>query len=571
MLALNREGDQHQPPPAKDTDVLQQVYPLNLEQLSEEAGVTKEEILDGFYQDKKSKVKGRKLQTTASFKKRFGQSIRKLTGFLVDIKKTKKKTEKNAQPSHRIERAESPLLRISSTFITSSSAGSILKNDDKSGLRAASPLCSVNVVSTTSYDVEASKPTHPDEICNNAFLIQTERPSEYSMELPPKQLLLALPQAPCLEQTETLPSAVKEVTVEAAQVNGSLSVQLIVKKEVPVIGFVILITALCAVSSQGAVLNTLVGVPPLLKLFWRMSGASVVFFPLAAYKIYKKQRFPRTSMRVKLKFLLCVIGYTSMNSAFILSLSLTSIGHAYIFSNCHSIVMVTCKLLFGSTLVRPLEIFGAIVGFSGAALTTLDRSASISTAHPTSLEGDLIGFASACAACIYLFCAKTLRAKVGVRIFLFCLVTALWMMLLPIILTVYPEVEFSTHSEYGIFGWVNHLKVEAYIVVIGSFLGTMGFITSLKYFDPLVVSCTMLMQPIVATIIGIAIGMDSVPGMYTFFGGCSVILGCVLVLLGSRSSTTSIDVTPAFTAPSHVPIEEEDDLKSFTHTTYGSM
>lgn len=83
------------------------------------------------------------------------------------------------------------------------------------------------------------------------------------------------------------------------------------------------------------------------------------------------------------------------------------------------------------------------------------------------------------------------------------------------------------------------------MVVVGSVIGTMGFVAAMKYFDPLVVSLGMLTEPIVATIIGVFVGVASVPGIATFVGGAGVLTGRLLVILASHRTETRVDVSDA--------------------------
>lgn len=380
-----------------------------------------------------------------------------------------------------------------------------------------------------------------------------------------------------LRRFSQLPSDVQEVKMEAVMLphqyqsqsllhagvttNSAVSVNVVVKKQVPVVGYVILITALCSISSQGAVQDLLVGVPPLLKVFWRMTGASLAFAPLAIASLWQNNwALPVLSVRKKALFALCGVSYAIYNATFIVALSLTSVGHTYIFSNCHSLLMVLLKLVLRQPL-GVLELVGAGVGFSGGVITTLDHhSASASAAasshlggHEASTLGDMIAFAGAFAGVAYLMSAKQVRHTMDVFVFMWMLVTTVAVLVLLVLLWDHEALGssnfLSTDATHGLFGWVHHIGIEAYVVLVGSFAGTMGFVTSLKYFDPLVVSVTMLTEPVVATVIGICIGVDELPGLLTFLGGCAVLTGCALVILASHKTSARVDVSDALVVP----------------------
>lgn len=401
-----------------------------------------------------------------------------------------------------------------------------------------------------------------------------------------------------LRRFSNLPSDVQEIKMEAVVLqqpthqsllhNGlksssnAVSVNVVVKKQVPLVGYVILIIALCAISSQGAVQDLLVGVPPLLKVFWRMTGASLAFAPLALASLWQNNWvLPVLTTRKKALFALCGVSYAIYNATFIVALSLTSVGHTYIFTNCHSLLMVLLKLVLGQPL-GVLELVGAGVGFSGGIITTMDHHSATATpshigGHEASTLGDMIAFAGAFAGVAYLMSAKRVRPTMDVFVFMWTLVTAVAVLVLVVLVLSDHETLggshesfLSTDATHGLFGWVHHVGIEVYVVLVGSFAGTMGFVTSLKYFDPLVVSVTMLTEPVVATAIGICIGVDELPGPLTFLGGCAVLTGCALVMLASHKTSARVDVSDALVVPKGAAqrLEQLSIQKRRRHSTF---
>lgn len=331
--------------------------------------------------------------------------------------------------------------------------------------------------------------------------------------------------------------------------SAAATVKVFVKKQVPLVGYLILFTADIAVASQGAALNLLEHVPPLLKLFWRVSGAALAFLPLAVLSL-RQHGLPPLSTRRKLEFVVCVVSHTWFNASFLLALSLTSIGHVYIFNNSHSLLIVVLKLMLRQPLSTQ-ELMGAAIGFSGGAVTTLDH-AKISpseSAAPSSVRGDLLAFAGAFGGVAYLLTAKRLRAAMDTPVFLCALMVCESLLLLAVLVTFRHElgVQLSPlSSRAGPIGWVwHHPFAEAYMVLVGSVVGTMGFIVAMKYFDPLVVSLGMLTEPVLATVIGVAVGVATVPGLPTFVGGAGVLFGCFLVIRASHRTESHVDVSDA--------------------------
>ncbi|KAJ0398419.1 hypothetical protein ATCC90586_003561 [Pythium insidiosum] len=404
----------------------------------------------------------------------------------------------------------------------------------------------------------------------NAYLI--ELPSSSSRRLlhqPPQsqhadhnqqqQFVLAVPdhdkiftKPSLIRQLSSLPSDVKDVAVEALELrNGALELQLLVKRQVPLIGYVLLATSLLTISSMGAALDMQRGVDPFIKLFWRSSASLLVFLPLATVTLYD-HGLPRFTTQLLFHFLACSIGYAVFLMTFLWSLSHTSIGHAYIFNNCHSLIMVMGRLIVGE-YVSQFEGLGTGIGILGGIVTTLDHSAAAkgdaSVAH-VSLAGDLVALVGAVGGVVYLITAKRLREKVDVVVVLSGVFVVTTLLHFPVLSLLEIPYEFSTDATIGLFGWVQstHVLTELYIVVVCTLIGTLGYISVMKYFDPIVVSVVMLLEPAIASVMGIAVGVDVVPGWFTFGGALLIMLGTVLVVMANASRTESINATEALTA-----------------------
>ncbi|RQM24393.1 hypothetical protein B5M09_001735 [Aphanomyces astaci] len=359
-----------------------------------------------------------------------------------------------------------------------------------------------------------------------------------------------------LRRLSALPSDVKDVTLEASMVGGMMAMQLTVTKQVPWVGFVILAGALLSVSAQGAALQMLAAVPPLVKMVWRYFGSSVLFGCLTWWLDGGLPPPPSGSwVIVGRETLLCSAAYVVFSATFIWALDHTSVGHAYIFTNSHSILLVVGKCMFGHP-VAGLEAAGAFLGIAGGVITSADHE-STNTAtngasqHPPTLEGDIVAFVGAIGGVAYLIYAKRLQELLGVRLFCFCLFTTTWMLLLPLLWIMQEDLTWSSDPVVGFYGWTHHLGIEGVLVVVVSACGTMGFITSMKYFPPLVVSVTMLLEPIVATIICIIVGTATTPGWVTFVGGSVVVAGTLLVICSTSNTAEVTNISEAMVVQSH--------------------
>ncbi|GLE04241.1 hypothetical protein PINS_up013152 [Pythium insidiosum] len=391
------------------------------------------------------------------------------------------------------------------------------------------------------------QPAHGDHSHQNQ---QQSQQQQFVLAVPDHDKLFTKPSL--IRQLSSLPSDVKDVAVEALELrNGALELQLLVKRQVPVIGYVLLATSLLTISSMGAALDMQRGVDPFLKLFWRSSASLLVFLPLAAVTLYD-HGLPRLTTQLLFHFLSCSIGYAVFLMTFLWSLSHTSIGHAYIFNNCHSLIMVMGRLVVGE-YVSQFEGLGTGIGILGGIVTTLDRSSVVtgdaSVAH-VSLAGDLVALVGAVGGVVYLVTAKRLREKVDVVLVLSGVFVVTTLLHFPVLSLLEIPYELSTDPTIGLFGWVQstHVLTELYIVVVCTLIGTLGYISVMKYFDPIVVSVVMLLEPAIASVMGIAVGVDVVPGWFTFGGALLIMLGTALVVMANASRTESINATEALTA-----------------------
>jgi len=73
-----------------------------------------------------------------------------------------------------------------------------------------------------------------------------------------------------------------------------------------------------------------------------------------------------------------------------------------------------------------------------------------------------------------------------------------------------PDVAFVAFIPYGIFC---------------SIFGSAGYIVCLLFFSPLVVSSSFLLEPLVAQVLGSALGIDKTPGPLTILGTLIIIFG----------------------------------------------
>ena len=138
----------------------------------------------------------------------------------------------------------------------------------------------------------------------------------------------------------------------------------------------------------------------------------------------------------------------------------------------------------------------------------------------------------------------------------------IWVVSLGVIITSYQHagVRLFELSDTGhtLLGWVDptdarRLVLQLYLTFVVDLGGTMGYISSMKYFDPLIVSVVMILEPIIATLEGMLVGDASMPGLWGLFGAGLVIVGSGVVVMSSAKHedtvTTSIGTASGDASP----------------------
>ncbi|KAG2774289.1 hypothetical protein PC129_g5429 [Phytophthora cactorum] len=417
-------------------------------------------------------------------------------------------------------------------------------------------------------DISTSHGQHgvPSVMERNAYLIElpqvtTTGGGPGAVQETSQQFVLAVPDSDTLykrpgllRRLSSLPSDVKDIAVETVELrNGTMELQLLVKRQVPIIGYVLLLAALFTISSMGAALDLQRNVDPFMKLFWRTTASLIVFIPLAGAALYD-QGLPQFSTRNMILFLTCSLSYAVFLMTFLWSLSHTSIDHAYIFNNCHSLLMVVGRLLLGR-YVSQFEGLGTAIGVIGGALTTLDHPQASSSGVEVvqvSLAGDLVALVGAVGGALYLITAKKLRTEMDISIMFVGMFTLLALLIFPVFSLLEIPFDASRDPDMGLFGWLDPSRAasEAYIVLVCTLIGTLGYIAVMKYFAPIVVSVVMLVEPVLAAFMGVAVGVDVFPGLLTIAGSLLIIAGTAMVIVSNSSKTQTIDATPAMSSTS---------------------
>jgi len=276
-------------------------------------------------------------------------------------------------------------------------------------------------------------------------------------------------------------------------------------------------------------------VPPLRASLWRTEAMALLLLPLFAIQwlwlrpkdrsiVYKKQHMIRLVVAG-----LALAGWTG---TFAVSLSFTSMTRVYLLNNCQPVLMVIWLKLTRKpvTLVQGL---GTAVGFMGLALTVCSGLTQDAGIDFRQLTGDCIAFIGAICACVFISNGSRLRSQMPVFVYLFPLtiiamlgfaaVTAAFERTLPADLVLWKEI-----------------AILAWLTIITGLLGTTLVGVVMKWLPSLLISVVLLCEPVVATMLAVALRLEPVPDAWLFAGGGVLLVGVAIVTVSfARSKTVS--------------------------------
>eukprot|EP00977_Amphora_coffeiformis_P011123 scaffold2657_cov89-Amphora_coffeaeformis.AAC.17 len=240
--------------------------------------------------------------------------------------------------------------------------------------------------------------------------------------------------------------------------------------------FLALLGAVLAVSSNGSALSLLHGVEPPLKLYWRMTATSMVLCAFAVRTMIKNGGWPKLSFSQWLTFAGATIGYTGHGLLYIYALQYTSIGNVVIGANSQAILLILAKLIMGEKVLA-MELGGVTLAFTGCILCSSDEAKDPDNGESANMAvvGDLLALASGAFGVGYLTFAKAVRKDLPVT----------------------------------------------------------GFVRAMQYFDNIIIAVATLLEPLIATMIAVAIGVGELPGPLGWGGNVLVVLGTLGVVYPS--------------------------------------
>ena len=306
--------------------------------------------------------------------------------------------------------------------------------------------------------------------------------------------------------------------------------------------WLLLFVALFAVSSAGAVLQSMTEVPPILRASWRMQGTALILLPGFIFQLYNLDRSIFNMKDLMIIFISSIFLAAHFGS-WVWSLDHTSLVHSLLFVTSHPLVVVLLMPILGSE-IRKGHILGASVGFFGAALTLKD----IDSGGEVTLIGNLFAFIGAVTVVGYLFSGRYLRSERNMPLFIYAFpvtfLSAVWLTPTSVIIE---GTGFSQAiPEISIFGWTDIAWIlwVGYLSLGPGLMGHTGINAVLRWFSPLIVSIALLFEPVIGGLIGYLWNGEISLGIWTVIGGMLMLIGAILVKFEEANEQTS-DESPS--------------------------
>ena len=307
-----------------------------------------------------------------------------------------------------------------------------------------------------------------------------------------------------------------------------------VRGPVPIHAWLVLTAAVIAVSSAGAILQSINEIPPLLRMGWRLQATALVLLPFAIYQWINLENnirgyvFNRRNLAILLASGFCLFLHFATWGW---SLDNTSLTHSLLFVTAHPLVFVIGAAIIGRPLLKRQSI-GALIAFVGAALSLL----SITEQGEVTLLGDLAAFAGAVAIVGYLTAGRELRSWMPLFVYAFP-VTFIAAILLTLSSVLLESSGWNELRSITTFGWTDFiwLPAIAYLALGPGLVGHTGINGVLKWLPPIVISVSVLIEPILGTFIGILLGTATYPDNWTLIGGSIILFGLYLVITADNT------------------------------------
>lgn len=233
-------------------------------------------------------------------------------------------------------------------------------------------------------------------------------------------------------------------------------------------------------------------------IMFRVTGAAILFWLVGLFgpkEKIKKEHYARI-------FWAAFFGMAVNMLAFFYGLNLTTPINASVMMVTSPMVTLILAIIFLKEKLHWKRVLGLLIGFSGAVLMVVYGKGDTATA-PNPILGNLFIFINATAFACYLVIVKKLTKIYHPFTFIKWMYTLGVLMVLPFGLPEVLEMQFSEIPTSG------YLSI-AYVVVFVTFGTYLLNIYAIKILNPTTVAVFIYLQPLLASIIAIMLGSDSI-------------------------------------------------------------
>ena len=305
---------------------------------------------------------------------------------------------------------------------------------------------------------------------------------------------------------------------------------------IPLHAWLIMGVALFAVSSAGAVFEMIEDVGGLSKAAWRLQATSLVLLPGFMVQYARAEDSLKLQWKNSMHLLtasgLCLALHFG---TWLMSLDRTTLTHSLLFVTAHPLVIIIGLWLLRKPATK-MQSIGALVGFIGAAVVVGGGASETGV----SLYGDFLAFLGAVTVVGYLAIGRMVRGWMPLFLYAFpvTLVSAIALTAWAILSE---GLTFNLDDMTGAFGWISvtWILYVGYLALGPGLLGHTGINAVLRWIPPLTISMMLIMEPVIGSIIGWIVGVDSIPQIWTLIGGLLMVSGLALVTFDSESEEAS--------------------------------
>ncbi|OQR91710.1 hypothetical protein THRCLA_08898 [Thraustotheca clavata] len=185
-----------------------------------------------------------------------------------------------------------------------------------------------------------------------------------------------------------------------------------------------------------------------------------------------------------------------------------------------------------------LEVIGALLGFAGVVVLLLAGSATTDMGHESTLAGNAAALIGAVAGLVYFEGGSNCREWMPLFVYSFSVTFCAAILLA----TASLSLEATTFNGIGptaLFGFLgswDRCGLAFGSAAISGIAGHTFANLAVKHVSPLVISVAILWEPVLGSVIGWLVHVQGIPSMSAFGATPLLILGALLVSLGSRQS-----------------------------------